>query len=166
MLARLARRLIHTDNDYAALFARIALGLVIFPHGAQKLLGWFGGFGFEGTMGFFVSQGIPSFLAFLVIVAESLGALALVFGLVGRVAAFGIGTTMAVAMLTVHLPNGFFMNWMGKQAGEGIEYFLLTLGLAAVVLIRGSGALSLDLALGRWLESRRARVTAAPVRQH
>jgi putative oxidoreductase len=144
------RALVRTENDPGALIARVVLGAVMLPHGAQKLLGWFGGYGFSGTMDFFTqSLGIPALLAFLVIVAESFGALALITGLLGRVAAFGVGAVMVGAVLMSHLRNGFFMNWYGNQAGEGFEYHLLALGLALVVLVRGSGALSVDRVLSR-----------------
>jgi putative oxidoreductase len=134
-----------TQNDPGALVARLALGLVIFPHGAQKALGWWGGYGFQGTMGFFTQQmHIPAPFAVLAIAAEFLGSLGLITGLLGRLSAFGVGFTMLVAMLTVHLPNGFFMNWFGAQKGEGIEFFVLAIGLALTVLVKGSGALSLD----------------------
>lgn len=146
----LLSRVLATENDYGALVARLALGLVILPHGLQKTLGWYGGGGFEGTMGFFTMQmGIPAVFAVLAILAESLGALALIFGLLGRVSALGIGITMGVAMLLVHVPNGFFMNWFGAQQGEGIEFFLLAMGLALITLIKGSGALSLDRMLAK-----------------
>ena len=127
--------------------ARLALGLVMFPHGAQKMLGWFGGNGFTATIGFFTGQGIPAPLAFLDIVAEFFGSLGLIVGLLGRVAAFGNFCVMVVAILAVHLPNGFFMNWSGQQAGEGFEYHLLAIALALVVMIGGSGAMSFDRAL-------------------
>lgn len=141
----LVNKLLATDNDYGALVARVALGLVILPHGAQKALGWFGGYGFNGTMGFFTQQmGIPAPLALLAIAAEFLGALGLITGLFGRVSALGVGITMLVAALMAHLPNGFFMNWFGAQKGEGIEYFVLAIGLALVVMVKGAGALSLD----------------------
>ena len=141
----LLSRVLATKDDYGALIARVALGLVILPHGLQKTLGWYGGGGFEGTMGFFTAQmGIPPVFAVLAILAESLGALALIFGLLGRVSALGVGITMAVAMLLVHVPNGFFMNWFGAQQGEGIEFFLLAMALALITIVKGSGAFSLD----------------------
>jgi putative oxidoreductase len=144
----IVQRLVATHHDYGALAARLALGLVIFPHGAQKALGWFGGHGFNGTMGFFTqTMGIPAPFALLAIAAEFLGALGLIFGVLGRLSAFGVGFTMLVAAVTVHLPNGFFMNWMGTQKGEGIEFFVLAIGLAVTVMIKGSGALSVDRAL-------------------
>jgi putative oxidoreductase len=145
-------RLLATKNDFSALIARVALGLVILPHGLQKTLGWYGGGGFEGTMGFFTGQlGIPAVFAVLAILAESVGALALILGLLGRVSALGVGITMGVAMLMVHVPNGFFMNWFGAQAGEGIEFFLLAMALALITLVKGSGALSLDRVLAERL---------------
>ena len=144
-------RIIRTDDERAALVARLVLALVIFPHGAQKALGWFGGFGAAGTVGFMGTMGIPAALAWLAIAAEFLGSIALVIGFLGRVAAFGIMVNMIVATLTVHLPNGFFMNWTGQQRGEGFEFFLLAIGLALVVIMKGSGALSVDRALTRRL---------------
>lgn len=151
---RAARRpllaLLRTDHDRVALLLRLALGLVILPHGAQKLLGWFGGHGFEGTMGYFTGAlGIPAAVAFLVILAESAGALALVTGFLGRVSAAGIAAVMAGAVLTSHLQHGFFMNWSGQQAGEGFEYHLLAIAIAVALMVRGSGAWSLDRLLAR-----------------
>jgi len=139
------RRLLSTSNDSAPLIARLALGGVMLPHGLQKTFGWFGGHGFEGTMGFFTgSMGIPWIFALLAIAAESLGALGLIFGLGSRVAALGVAGVMAVAIQSVHAQHGFFMNWSGSQAGEGFEYHLLALGLALIVIVAGGGRLSLD----------------------
>ncbi len=138
------KKILNTDNSFSPLILRLALGIVIFPHGAQKLLGWYGGYGFEGTMGFFTSQGIPYVIALLPIIAEFFGALGLITGLLTRVAAFGIGFTMLVAATTVHAQNGFFMNWFGNQKGEGIEYFLLAIGISISLMITGSGKFSLD----------------------
>jgi len=137
--------LIKTNHSSAPLLARLTLGIVMFPHGAQKMLGWFGGYGFSGTMNFFTgSMHIPSVLAFLAILAEFGGSLGLITGLFSRVAAFGIAVNMVVAIVTVHAANGFFMNWFGSQKGEGFEYHLLAIGLALVVLIHGAGKASLD----------------------
>lgn len=137
--------LLATDNTLAPLIARVTLATVMFPHGAQKLFGWFGGYGFTGTMNFFTeSLGIPALVAFLVIIAESLGAIALFFGFLSRLTAIGIGITMTGAMFMVTLPNGFFMNWYGNQAGEGYEYHLLTIGLALIGTLSGGGKLSVD----------------------
>jgi putative oxidoreductase len=127
---------------------RLGLGIVMFPHGAQKALGWFGGNGFSGTVQFFTqNMGVPLPLALLAIAAEFLGSLGLIVGLLGRVAALGIAAVMLVAIATVNLANGFFMNWGGNQAGEGFEYHLLALAMAIAVIIGGSGALSIDRAL-------------------
>ena len=142
--------LLKTDNHAAPLVARLALGLVIFPHGAQKALGWFGGYGFGGTMGFFTgTMHIPAVFAFLAIAAEFAGSLGLIAGFFSRVAALGIAAVMTVAILTTHLANGFFMNWAGNQKGEGFEFHLLALGLALVVLVYGGGKASVDALLAR-----------------
>jgi putative oxidoreductase len=139
------RKLMQTDDDTGRLIVRIALGLVMFPHGAQKLLGWFGGSGFTGTLQFFTSQlGLPAVVVFLVILAEFFGAISLITGFLGRVGAFGILCVMLGAIFMVHLPNGFFMNWYGSQKGEGIEYHLLAIGMALAILVKGSGAFSID----------------------
>lgn len=127
-----------TNNSAAPLIARLILGIVMFPHGAQKMFGWFGGHGFSGTMH------IPAAFAFLAILAEFAGSLGLIVGLFSRVAAFGIASVMTGAMLTVHVANGFFMNWSGSQEGEGYEYHLLAIGLALIVMIYGGGKAALD----------------------
>jgi len=142
------RRLLATEGDWGATVARVTLGAVMLPHGVQKLLGWFGGYGFQATMGFLTTQaGLPYPIALLVILIESFGALALVIGLAGRVMAAGVAAVMVGAVVTTHLRNGFFMNWSGAQRGEGFEYHILALALALVVMLRGSGAASVDRAL-------------------
>ena len=142
------RRVLATEGDWGATVARVALGAVMLPHGAQKLLGWFGGYGFQATMGFLTTQaGLPYPIALIVILTESIGALALVLGLAGRVMAAGVAAVMLGAIATVHLPNGFFMNWAGTQKGEGFEFHILAIALALVVMLRGSGAASVDRAL-------------------
>jgi putative oxidoreductase len=138
-------KLLRTDSDSASFVLRLLLGIVFFPHGAQKVFGWFGGAGFSGTMGMFTEKmGVPAFLAFLAILAESAGALALISGFLTRVAAFGIACNMVVAIFMVHLPNGFFMNWFGKQQGEGFEYHLLVIAIAIALIIKGGGRWSID----------------------
>lgn len=143
------KRLLTTSDDKAVFLARIALGIVFFPHGAQKMLGWFGGSGFSGTLDAFSGMGMPVAITVLVILGEFLGSLGLLVGLLSRIAAAGIGVIMLGAVFMVHAQNGFFMNWFGNQQGEGFEYHLLALGLVLVVLIKGSGAFSVDRALAQ-----------------
>jgi putative oxidoreductase len=139
------RKLIATDNDIATTILRLVLGVIFFAHGAQKMLGWFGGYGFTGTMGFFTGLlHIPAVFAFLAISAEFFGGLGLIFGLLTRVASFGIFCNMIVAVAMIHSQFGFFMNWTGTQKGEGYEYHLLVLAAAALLMIRGAGAASVD----------------------
>lgn len=142
-------KLLTTDSDPAALFARVALGVVIFPHGAQKALGWFGGGGFQANMDGFTSMGIPTPLAFLAIVAEFAGSIGLVLGCLTSVAAFGVLCNMVVAAVMVSAPHGFFMNWYGKQQAEGYEFHILAIGLALVAIVRGGGAWSVDGVVAR-----------------
>lgn len=141
------RRLISTSAGCELTVVRLALGIVMFPHGLQKTFGWFGGAGFHGTMGFFTQGGIPPVFAFLAICAEFLGGLGLIVGFLTRVAAFGVMCVMLVAIFTVHLPNGFFMNWAGNQKGEGFEFHILAIGIAIAVMLRGAGRLSIDKSL-------------------
>jgi putative oxidoreductase len=133
-----------TEDDSALLIARLALGIVFLPHGLQKLLGLFGGMGFSETMGAFVQQGMPSIIAFLIIIGETFGSVGLIIGFLSRLGAFGISLIMLGAIFMVHLPNGFFMNWFGTKQGEGFEYHLLALGLGLVVLVGGGGKWSVD----------------------
>jgi len=140
--------LLSTSGDLTLMLVRLALGIVFFAHGSQKMLGWFGGAGFKKTMSLFTQQlHIPAPLAFLAFCAEFFGGLGLIAGLLTRVAAFGIAVDMVVAVLTVHLPNGFFMNWGGEQKGEGFEYHLLSIAITIALMIGGGGALSIDRAL-------------------
>jgi putative oxidoreductase len=142
------RKLIGTADDSVIAILRLVLGAVFFAHGAQKTLGWFGGYGFSGSMGFFTqAMHIPAPLAFLAICAEFLGGIGLIVGLLGRVAAFGIACNMLVAVVMVHWHFGFFANWFGNQKGEGFEYHLLALAIALAIMIKGSGAFSIDRAL-------------------
>ena len=143
------KRLMGTTNDVTLTTLRVVLGVVFFAHGAQKMLGWFGGFGFHATMGSLTHMGMPVPVAFLIICTEFFGGLGLIVGLLTRIASLGIAGLMIGAIFMVHLPNGFFMNWMGTQKGEGIEYHLLVLAMAATLLLRGAGAFSLDHALSK-----------------
>jgi putative oxidoreductase len=145
-------KLFKTDVNWVVTVVRIVLGVVFFAHGAQKMLGWYGGYGFSGTMGFFTKTlGIPAQLAFLAICAEFFGGLGLILGLLSRLAALGIGVNMLVAIAIVHRHFGFFANWFGNQKGEGYEYHLLVLAIVLAIIVRGAGALSLDRAIHRWL---------------
>jgi putative oxidoreductase len=154
-LMKILENLFKTDGTVSTLLLRLTLGAVFFPHGAQKVLGWFGGHGFAGTMGFFTgTMHIPAFLAFLAIAAEFAGSIALILGLGTRIAALGIASTMAVTVAMVHAQFGFFMNWAGSQKGEGYEYHLLAIGIALALILRGGGKWSLDAAISRTLEER------------
>ena len=141
---------LRTNDSMAGLVMRLGLGVVMFPHGAQKVFQVWGGYGFDGTVQYFTTTlGLPYALAVLVIAAEFLGSLALILGFLTRLAAFGILCVMAGAIVMVHKDVGFFMNWNGNQAGEGFEYHLLALALALALLIQGGGALSLDRRLAK-----------------
>jgi putative oxidoreductase len=148
------KKLFQTNDDVALLVLRVMLGIVFFPHGMQKLTTMFGGYGFAGTMGFFTGKlGIPVVFAFLAIMAEGLGWMGLITGLLTRVAAFGIAMNMAVAVYMIHWHNGFFMNWFGamtsegKPAGEGFEFHLLVIAIGIALMIRGGGKWSIDKAV-------------------
>lgn len=139
------RSILVTDDSLAPLMIRIALGIAIFPHGAQKLFGWFGGSGFGGTLDTFQQYfGVPAFLTVLVIFAELFGSIGLVVGFLTRVAAAGIGAVMIGAVALAHWQNGFFMNWSGDTSGEGFEYHILAIGMAIALILAGGGAASVD----------------------
>ena len=133
-----------THGDIVPLVLRLTLAVVMFPHGAQKALGWFGGSGLRGTLDFLRKSGVSSPVAALTIMAEFLGPLGLAVGLLTRVAALGIAAVMLGAILTVHGRHGFFMNWYGNQQGEGFEYHVLAIGIAVTLVLNGAGAWSLD----------------------
>ena len=144
------QKIIKTNKNKAAAVLRVALGLVLFPHGAQKLLGWFGGFGFTGTMNYFTGTlHLPWIIALLVILIEFFGSLMLITGTATRVAALLIIINFIGVILTAHLANGFFINWLGNQKGEGYEYHLLIIGMAASLLISGAGIFSFDRLMGK-----------------
>lgn len=139
------RKLFATNNYHGTTLLRLVLGVVFFAHGAQLMLGWFGGFGVHASMQVFTGTlHIPAALAFLAICTEFLGGLALILGFFTRLAAVGIGIDMIVAVIMVHRQFGFFMNWYGTQKGEGYEYHLLVIAMAIYLLIEGAGALSVD----------------------
>ncbi len=144
-----------TDDSWAGLVLRVGLGSVMFAHGAQKLLGWFGGNGFAGTMGFFTqNMGLPWLVAFLVIIGESLGSLGLLVGFLTRFTAASFIVIMLGAIPAVHWPHGFFMNWFGQQQGEGFEYHLLVIAMSAALVIIGGGKWAMDGVIARWLQER------------
>jgi putative oxidoreductase len=144
-----------TQPEFALLYLRLTLAAVIFPHGAQKVLGWFGGHGFSATMQLFTEKlHIPPFFAFLAIGAEFAGPIALALGFLTRLAAFGIGTTIAVAAVMVHSAHGFFMNWTGQQQGEGFEYHILVLAIALALMFKGGGRWALDAFIADHLTQR------------
>lgn len=139
------KKILKTDNSITPIILRLTLASVMFPHGAQKVLGWFGGYGFSKTLAFFTEQmRIPTAFALLAFAAEFLGPIGLIAGFKTRVAAFGIGVTMFVATIMVHWNNGFFMNWNGNQAGEGFEFHILAIGISLALLITGGGRFSVD----------------------
>ena len=144
--------LFQTNDKFSYWVPRVILGCVMFPHGAQKLFGWFGGFGFTNTMTYFTqTAGLPWIIAFLIIMGESLGSLGLIVGFFTRLSALGLILIMVGAITTVHIPNGFFMNWIGKQAGEGFEYHLLVIGMSIPLLISGGGKYSVDGLINKYL---------------
>lgn len=143
----MTQKIFTTGDSLSPTFLRIALGVVVLPHGLQKTFGWFGGWGFDGTMQWFASIGVPAFLGLLAIAADTLGAVALLAGVATRLAAAAIGVNMVVATLLVHRTNGFFMNWSGKQAGEGFEFHILAAAMAIALAIMGGGRFSLDRAV-------------------
>ena len=144
------KKIIHTNESVTATIIRIVLGIILFPHGAQKLLGWFGGYGFEGTMGYLTGViGLPWIIAFFVILIEFLGAIALILGFATRIVSVAIMSLFTGIILTTHIGNGFFMNWSGAQAGEGFEFHLLIIGMAIALLISGAGKWSLDIVMQR-----------------
>lgn len=142
------RALTRTERAWAPLIQRVMLAGVMFPHGAQKLFGWWGGYGFEGTLGFLTgSVGLPAALAVGVILLESVGPLLLALGLFVRPIALGLVGIMFGAIASVHATHGFFMNWSGAQAGEGFEYHLLVIALGLGLALTGGGRWAVDRVL-------------------
>ncbi|MEP0822746.1 MAG: DoxX family protein [Ignavibacterium sp.] len=134
-----------TDNDWAGLVLRLTVGLILFPHGAQKLLGWFGGPGISGIMEWLTQVvKLPWIVAAAVVLIEFAGALAIIAGVGTRFWAVAVIGLMVGIVLTSHLQNGFFMNWEGSKSGEGYEYHLLMIGLSLGLLILGGGRYSVD----------------------
>ncbi len=143
-------KIFNSSDSYAPLAIRLMLGLVVFPHGAQKMFGWFGGYGFEGTMGYFTdTMELPWLIGFLVIILESFGAIALIVGVAARIIAGSYILLGFGIMVTSHIQHGFFMNWFGQLQGEGYEYFLLWIGMAISLTITGGGKYSVDRIISR-----------------
>ncbi len=138
-----------TDRSHAQLSIRIALGIVILPHGCQKVLGLFGGPGFGKTLEIFSGMGFPAWSTALLMLTETVGALLLIVGFFTRLWAAAIGTAITICMFMNHVQHGFFMNWYGQQKGEGFEFHILVLGICLALVIRGGGALSVDRQLAR-----------------
>jgi putative oxidoreductase len=138
------REFLKTDNSPAQLFIRLALGVVMFPHGSQKVMGWFGGPGIAKTLQVFEGMGFPAWSVVLLMGAELLGSVLLIFGFLTRVWALGIGVSITICMFLNHVQNGFFMNWLGQQKGEGFEYHILVIGICLALLVKGGGAISVD----------------------
>jgi putative oxidoreductase len=135
----------YTNNSWSPAILRILLGLVLLGHGAQKLLGWFDGYGFDGTMAFFTGTvGLPRMIGFLVIVIEFFGSLSLLLGFATRIWSISMAILFIGIIYTTHLENGFFMNWFGNQKGEGYEYFLLAISISTSLAITGGGKFSMD----------------------
>lgn len=147
---------LRSPHDFTLLVLRLVVGIIFFVHGSQKALGWFDGPGFDTTVETFREMGIPYFFSVLAICAEFLGSIGLIVGFLSRVAAFGIGCVMVIAVLMINLQNGFLMNWLGKQNGEGYEFHLLVLAIVLALMVRGAGAWSLDRWVSHLLASRRS----------
>jgi putative oxidoreductase len=153
----LSQKIFRTENNYSWTILRVTLGVVMLAHGLQKAFGWFGGYGWDGTMGYFTGAvGLPSILGAFIILIESLGAFLLILGFAGRINAVLVGTVILGAFFVDHLPNGFYMNWFGNQKGEGFEFDLLFLAISSFVAINGSGALSID----RWIASGNSKISS------
>ena len=147
-MTHIIQTVLATQGDWTGLVLRLALAAMILPHGAQKLLGWFGGYGFSQTVGFFSSVGIPTVIGTLIVLTESFGALALILGFGTRLSALGITITMIGAAI-FQRQHGFFMNWFGQQKGEGFEYHILAIALGLILVIGGGGLFSIDGLLSR-----------------
>lgn len=157
------RWLFDTNAGWSGLVLRLGLGIVMFPHGMQKLLGWFGGHGFAGTYQQFTEgMHFPAVVAVLVILAESLGSIGLIVGCLTRIAAFGILCNMIGAIALVHWRNGFFMNWFGQQSGEGFEYHLLVIAMSLALVVAGAGNWSIDKTLASLASRGKSPLSSLP----
>lgn len=146
-----------TGDHISGLILRITLAIVMLPHGCQLLFGWFGGFGFTGSMNYFTQvEGLPWVAGFVVILLQFLGALFILFGFMGRIIAFAMTVLFIGMVITTHWQYGFFMNWMGNQGGEGFEFHILAIGLSLALLANGSGAYSFDSLLTKRITSKQS----------
>jgi putative oxidoreductase len=147
---KMIEQLLETDVNYIYLFLRLVAGVIIFPYGMQKLLGWFddfgGGVGIKASLAEFKKKNVPALFAWMVIIGQSLGSIALILGFSGRIAAAGNFIIFTGALIN-HSPGGWTMNWTGKKSGEGVEYFVMLLSILLIIIIKGSGAMSIDLLL-------------------
>jgi len=147
------KTLLQTNSDYVYTFLRIIAGIIVFPYGMQKLFGWssapeFGVPGINRTLAQLTARNIPKFIAWLIIIGQSIGSIALMSGFLGRIAAGGLFVIFTGALI-VHLPDGWTMNWFGSKRGEGIEFFVLLLSFLLVIVLKGSGGASIDFWLSR-----------------
>jgi putative oxidoreductase len=150
------RLLLTTDGTMSTALLRITLGIVIFPHGAEKVFPVFGGKGFSATLqGMNEHMGIPVVFVVLAIAAEFFGSIALLVGFLTRAAALGVACVMTVAIWMVHLQAGFFMNWGGQPGKpEGFEYHILVLGICLALVLRGAGRWSIDRLIAKGTNQR------------
>ena len=139
-----------TSPSWAITIVRVVLGVIFFAHGAQKVLGWFGGYGLQGTTRYFVSLGFALPIAYLGCFFEFLGGIGLILGLLTRLSALAVIVMMLGAIAKVHWPHGFFINWsLTPGKGHGYEANLAFIAMALACLLAGGGALSLDALLAR-----------------
>ena len=155
LLSMKTHRFFETIDSFGPLLLRLGLAVVLFPHGAQKVLGWWGGHGLAGTMAFFTqAMHIPAVFAALAIATEFLAPIALLLGFCTRLAGLVVAVHFIVAaILGGHIFNGFFMNWSGDQKGEGFEYHLLMLTLGLGLAVLGGGKWAVDREIARRLNA-------------
>jgi putative oxidoreductase len=145
-------QILATDSSWVPTLARIILGIIFFAHGSQKVFGWFGGPGLRQTLRTLTEVvGLPTIMALAAVGAEFVGGAALILGLLARISALVIAVNMLAAIFIVHGRYGLFMNWFGDRKGHGIEYHLLAIALAIVIIAKGAGAFSLDGLLSNWI---------------
>jgi putative oxidoreductase len=145
-------QILATDSSWVPTLARIILGIIFFAHGSQKVFGWFGGPGLRQTLRTLTEGlGLPTIIALSAVGSEFVGGVALILGFLARIGALVIVINMLAAIFMVHGKYGLFMNWFGDRKGNGIEYHLLAIALAIVIIAKGAGACSLDGLLLNWI---------------